>query len=553
MPWPEAPESAPNADFCHISGRNGPKINSRYWAPTYSRSVTSRAGEPAVSVVIPTYNSLLYLEDALKGLRCQTIDPAETEIIVIDDGSTDYTEEFLDQESHDWPQLIILRQENSGRPGAVRNVGLKRATGRHVFFHDADDWLAPHALERLVAAADEHGADIVIGRVRTIGAGVDRRSSIRPSLDADLIEDRVWNSLAPLKLFRRRLLQQRELSFPEDMAQGEDQVFVAAALFAASRVITLTDDDYYFRRRRDDGGNLSRRAQTFDNKVLTTSRVTRLITENVPPEARSAYLERILLRTLPPGLGGPFMKASPAEREAGLTRLKRDVLPHLDDALLDRATDLARLRLSVAALGSVEDLVTLNRWIPTRPVTVRAGAVVYDLPPELERLLPADRREVREPVQGPHRVLSSTRLGRELSLMLSIDPGLRRVRPDRAVLEFRQRDGARSASVEGRIEPAGEIVGFEVRPVQLARSVAGPAGWTIRCTFFRAGVSLSSAPISWHDDFATDSLCWKSRSATATFVRTKRDNVRLDTNARSWTDRIGRGIGAVGRRLRRRS
>ncbi len=190
----------------------------------------SRAGDPAVSVIIPTYNSHRFLVEALKELRGQTIDPTEVEIIVIDDGSTDDTWEYLETESAGWPQLIALHQENSGHPGAVRNVGLTRATGRYVFFHDADDWLEPGALQRLVAAADEHQADVAIGRIRTLGPGIDRFSRIQPSLDADLIKDGVWNSLSPAKMFRRQLLTDLGLSFPGDMAQGEDQVFVATAL-----------------------------------------------------------------------------------------------------------------------------------------------------------------------------------------------------------------------------------------------------------------------------------------------------------------------------------
>jgi hypothetical protein len=506
--------------------------------------VISRAGEPAVSVVIPTYNAHRYLVEALEHLREQTIEPAEVEVIVVDDGSDDDTWAYLEEQLAGWPELVIQRQDNTGRPGAVRNVGLTLATGRYVFFHDADDWLAAHALQRLVEAADEYGADIVIGRVRTVGDGVDRHSKIKPSTDADLIKDGIWSSLAPVKLFRRRLLDDHRLSFPDDQPQGEDQVFVAGALFAAARVVTLTDDDYYFRRRRADGGNLSSKAQTFDNKVLTTSRVARLITDNVPPEARSPYFHRILLRTLAPGLGTPFMNAGPAEREEGLARLQRDVLPHLDERLIDKATDLARLRLSVAATGSVDELERLNRWIATeRSMAVEDGALVFDLPPELDRLLPNALRRVTDPVQGLHRALDLHRDGKELSLSLTIDRTLRQIRPDRAVLELTRRGGPEFALIEGRIDSAGDRVHFTLRPLAVARSVPGPAIWNVSCAAYRSGVQLSSARIAWSDEFETGSLSWKawSGSTTAALERTKRDNVRLDTTSPT---------GGLGRRLR---
>lgn len=555
MPGSGGPESAPDTDFCHIDPGNSRKINSRAWSPSYSRPVISRAGEPAVSVVMPAYNALPYLEQALTELRGQTIDPAEVEVIVVDDGSTDGTWPYLLQQSADWPQLITLHQDNCGRPGEVRNVGLRRATGRYVFFHDADDWLAPHALQRMVEAADERDADVVVGRIRTVGEGVDRPSRIEPSTDADLIKDRVWTSLSPVKLFRRRLIEDHRLSFPDDMAQGEDQVFVAGALFGASRVITLTDDDYYFRRRRDDGGNLSSRVQTFDNKVLTATRVSQLIMDNVAPEERSPYLHRVLLRTLAPGLGAPFMNAEAPEREDGLARLKRDVLPHLDDRLLDRATDLARLRLTVAALGSAGDLECLNDWIATaRPMTIKDGAAVYDLPPELERLLPLEHRRVREPLQGAHRAAGVHRDDDVLILTLTMDPGLQRIRPDRAIMEFSRRGGDDVNTVEGRITADGDRIEVTVRPLAIARSVPGAASWTIACTTSRAGVTLASARITWAAELAAETLSWSTRSGTTTaaFAPTKHGNVRLDTTSPERGPGLSERLHGITDRLRRR-
>lgn len=62
----------------------------------------------------------------------------------------------------------MIRQENSGGPSSPRNVGLGKATGRYVFFLDADDRLGPEALERMVAMADRNGTDVVLGKVEGI-------------------------------------------------------------------------------------------------------------------------------------------------------------------------------------------------------------------------------------------------------------------------------------------------------------------------------------------------------------------------------------------------
>jgi hypothetical protein len=303
------------------------------------------------------------LDDALDALRGQTLPADEIEVIVVDDGSTDDTWSALQERAAGWPQLVAIHQENSGTPSVGRNNGLRRAHGRYVFFHDADDWMSADALRKLTSAADRLRSDIVVGRARVFG-GRREVSMIRPAERADLIKDKVWTTLSAQKLFRRSFIERLRLEFCEDMVQGEDQVFVASALLSAGRVTTLTDDDYYFRRRdREDGGNLSRQPQSLQNKVLTSTRMTRLVTERVEKARQPMFLGRVMVRVLAPGLAGPFMNADAAERTAALAELQRTVLPHLAPRHLARASDDARLRLLVAARGNSDDLVTLNQWL----------------------------------------------------------------------------------------------------------------------------------------------------------------------------------------------
>lgn len=103
-----------------------------------------------VSVVIPTYNRAGLLKQTLDSLLVQTY--SKWECIVIDDGSTDETEQVVRQ--HEC-QTQYIRQENSG-PAAARNRGIKRATGDSLLFLDSDDLLLPEALEVLVKTLDRH-------------------------------------------------------------------------------------------------------------------------------------------------------------------------------------------------------------------------------------------------------------------------------------------------------------------------------------------------------------------------------------------------------------
>lgn len=99
-----------------------------------------------VSVVIPTYNRAALLAQTLASLDCQTVTAAE--IIVVDDGSTDSTQDLLAAHG----VTVITNPHGGWGPGRARNFGLERVSTKFVAFVDSDDLLFPRALERLRAA-----------------------------------------------------------------------------------------------------------------------------------------------------------------------------------------------------------------------------------------------------------------------------------------------------------------------------------------------------------------------------------------------------------------
>jgi hypothetical protein len=106
---------------------------------------------PKFSIVIPTYNRLSLLQRTLASVRRQS--HADFEIIVVDDGSTDATREWL--ASHGG-SLRVFEQPNRG-PGAARNVGARAARGEYVAFLDSDDLWFPWTLDVFACAIREHG------------------------------------------------------------------------------------------------------------------------------------------------------------------------------------------------------------------------------------------------------------------------------------------------------------------------------------------------------------------------------------------------------------
>ncbi|MEH6450597.1 MAG: glycosyltransferase family 2 protein [Oleispira sp.] len=113
---------------------------------------------PLVSVIIPTYNCFKYLPKAISSIFEQNIH--NIEIIIIDDGSTDETWDWLCKESAKHPQIKPYQTRSIG-PSAARNYALNVATGEYTAFLDADDYWLPGKLQAQIDFHKSH-PDIVL-------------------------------------------------------------------------------------------------------------------------------------------------------------------------------------------------------------------------------------------------------------------------------------------------------------------------------------------------------------------------------------------------------
>lgn len=212
---------------------------------------------PKVSVIVPVYNAADVLERALSSVFGQTLPARDVEIVAVDDGSTDGSGELLDRLAAEHPRLTAVHQANSGGPGGPRNTGIERARGQYLFFLDADDYLGPEALARMVTMADDNGTDVVIGKYVGINRGVPRRifKTDVPRVAALGGDPDPYGTLACLKLFRRELVMRHSIRFPEALLSGEDQRFTAHAYMHADGVSIVGGYDCYYWVARDDGSS----------------------------------------------------------------------------------------------------------------------------------------------------------------------------------------------------------------------------------------------------------------------------------------------------------
>lgn len=113
--------------------------------------------QKCLSVIVPVYNVCQYLERCLNSLCAQSYH--NLEIVLVDDGSTDGSEELCDRYAHEYSYIKVVHIPNAGVSNA-RNIGLSLVHGEYVTFVDADDWVAENFLETGMNALADSNADI---------------------------------------------------------------------------------------------------------------------------------------------------------------------------------------------------------------------------------------------------------------------------------------------------------------------------------------------------------------------------------------------------------
>lgn len=364
--------------------------------------------QPDVSVIIGAYEAMPYLVECLASVEAQTIDPGRMEVIAVDDGSTDGTGECLEEFAARVPiPVTVIRQENSGGPSGPRNVGLAKATGRYVFFLDADDRLGPEALERMVAMADRNGTDVVLGRVE----GVNRtapKSMWGETLDrTDVFSSNIKFTLSAQKLFRRALLDRHGMRFDESLWTGEDAVFTLEAYLRADGVSVLADYTCYYLVGRDDGKHVTKTggyALRFDSARA----LMKLIADMVPAgDRRDLLMVRPFLITLLPQFGPKFLTDDEEVRRHKFELAKPLMDAYWTPGVARRLKVHERLRLHLVAMQRADLLLDVVKFVKAKKqaaaVLEKRGTRLYLIYPHFrspkaripDEMYLADAREAR--------------------------------------------------------------------------------------------------------------------------------------------------------------
>ena len=197
-----------------------------------------------VSIVVPAYNAGSKLDKCIESILTQTYPKNRMQVVITDDCSSDETWDVVKSYADRYPELFDVERlaKPSGSPSRPRNCGLERSKGKFVFFLDADDWLGPEAIERMLDHAVEWQSDVLL--VKLIGENgrkTPRSMFTHNQPKADIRDSKICWTFAPLKLFSRDLIA--DIQFPDDMP--EDIPFVLESYLRAKVISVAADYDYY--------------------------------------------------------------------------------------------------------------------------------------------------------------------------------------------------------------------------------------------------------------------------------------------------------------------
>ncbi len=265
-----------------------------------------------ISIIIPTYNRFLLLNQAVESCLNQSYQ--DIEIIIVDDGSTDATEERVKELlKSEWSDKLIFyfKQQNSGA-SAARNLGVEKAQGKYVQFLDSDDLLYPNKLELQLEEITKHKADVCscygfMGAIfgaednEILGASFENKIDLMHKMCSGSVH--IMQTTAPL--WRKSFLDSTK-GWNTSIAFGDDLEYHIRLLTKVSKICFIPEKLFFVRehadfRLSDAKGNLRqiesgiKAQQCITEIIIETGIWDKLFQDGILKNSRMLYLNYLKL------------------------------------------------------------------------------------------------------------------------------------------------------------------------------------------------------------------------------------------------------------------
>ncbi|MDK9869776.1 glycosyltransferase family 2 protein [Staphylococcus equorum] len=220
-----------------------------------------------ISVILPVYNVGDYIEECLDSLLNQSIGESNIEVVLVDDCSTDNSEDKILQYKNKFTNFQYYRlTTNQGSPGKPRNIGVNLSNGEFIHFMDPDDIMDVYAYETLMKTISPED-DFVMGKMLSFNEDGSTFQHIsfreykmnKTYMHTSLGETPFFVQVkvgVVLKLIRKSFYQQNNIKFVENMRNGEDKL-VDTILYTKASSFSYVPFNIYYYRNRDSGDNKS--------------------------------------------------------------------------------------------------------------------------------------------------------------------------------------------------------------------------------------------------------------------------------------------------------
>lgn len=203
-----------------------------------------------LSIIIPIYNAEKYLFKTLQTLVSQTVEDHKYEIILINDGSTDNSDNICVDFMQNHRNILLINQENRGVSSA-RNKGLEVAKGKYITFVDSDDYVANNYVEVILKIVKSKKELYILNNY------LDYRNEIKIEKqwlneDKQYNYDEIVNLFMEYKLnapwdkiFLKSIIDRFNIRFKKNLNMGEDLIFCLDYLEKTNEVLLVDKSIYY--------------------------------------------------------------------------------------------------------------------------------------------------------------------------------------------------------------------------------------------------------------------------------------------------------------------
>lgn len=240
-----------------------------------------------LSIIIPVYNSQKYLNRCLDSILGQKI--TDYEIIIINDGSTDLSQNIIDEYKNKFPNIINNFILPNGGQGRARNYALDVAQGKYIGFVDSDDYIDLSMFAKLIDLLESNNAEIAVCNWYRVEGDKLFFETYKTASNDLASAGAVWN-----KLFKKSVIG--DIRFPEGLWY-EDFAFSSKLLLKSNKTVFTDEALYYYR-----ADNLSTMRNKNALKNLDMIPIMEDIKESIRSEHKSDFefllINNVLLDTI---------------------------------------------------------------------------------------------------------------------------------------------------------------------------------------------------------------------------------------------------------------